>query len=63
MVLGKTLNPREAARRLGVGMPRIYALLWSGKLQATKQGNCWLIPASAVEARLKAQQGQPEHAP
>jgi excisionase family DNA binding protein len=51
----KVLNPREAARRLGVGMPRIYALLWSGKLPAKKQGNRWVISVGAVESRLKAQ--------
>ena len=58
MVSEKTLNPREAARRLGVGMPRIYALLWSGKVPATKQGNRWLIPVGVIEARVKLQQGQ-----
>ena len=56
MAKDKTLNPREAAQQLGIGMPRIYALLWSGKLSATKQGNRRLIPVSAVESRLKVKE-------
>ena len=53
MVKEESLNPREAAQRLGVGMPRIYALLWSGKLRATKRRNRWLIPSGVIESRLK----------
>lgn len=49
----KTLNPREAAKRLGVGMPRIYALLYSGKLRAVKHGTRWAIPEHAIEERLR----------
>ena len=56
MAKNKSLNPREAAQQLGIGMPRVYALLWSGKLPATKQGNRWLIPVSAIESRLKAKE-------
>jgi excisionase family DNA binding protein len=51
----KMLGPREAALRLGVGMARVYALLWCGKLPATKLGNRWAIPESAIEARLRGQ--------
>ena len=47
-------TPREAAQRLRVRLDVVYALLWAGKLPARKQDGRWLIPASAVEARLKA---------
>jgi excisionase family DNA binding protein len=56
MARERMMNPREAAQQLGVGMARIYALLWSGKLAATKQGNRWLISARTIEARLKARE-------
>jgi len=49
----KTLTPRQAALMLNVGMQRLYALLYSGKLQATKEGNRWVIRESAVTERLR----------
>jgi excisionase family DNA binding protein len=49
----KTLSPRQAALKLHVGMQRLYALLYSGKLRATKQGNRWVIPESAVAERSR----------
>lgn len=52
MAREKTLNPREAAQRLKIGMQRLYMLLYSGKLRATKQGRRWAIPESAVVERL-----------
>jgi excisionase family DNA binding protein len=49
----KTLSPRQAAQKLNIGMQRLYALLYSGKLRGTKQGNRWIITASAVAERLQ----------
>ena len=53
MKASKTVSPREAAVRLGCGMKRIYELLYSGKLAASKRNNHWLIRGSAIEERLK----------
>ena len=50
------LTPREAARRLRIRLDLTYALIWAGKLEARKQEGRWLIPASAVEARLRKRQ-------
>jgi hypothetical protein len=46
-------KPREAARALGIGLDAIYSAIWAGKLAARKQDGRWLIPVSAIEARLK----------
>lgn len=62
MTKEKKLSAVEAARRLGVGLDYLYGLLWTGKLQGQKVGRRWYIPTPAVEARLKARQGQPEQA-
>jgi excisionase family DNA binding protein len=47
------LSPRDAAIRLGIGLNAVYALLWAGKLQATRSDNRWQIPCSAVEDRIR----------
>ena len=47
------LSPREAAIRLHIGLNAVYALLWAGKLQATRPNNRWQIPCSAVEDRIQ----------
>jgi excisionase family DNA binding protein len=49
----KMLSPRQAAQKLNIGMQRLYALLYSGKLRGTKQGNRWVITASAVAERFQ----------
>ena len=49
----KMLSPRQAAQKLNIGMQRLYALLYSGKLRATKQGNRWVIAESAIADRLR----------
>lgn len=56
MSVEKFLTPREAAVALSVGMTRVYALLYSGQLEGRKadDGANWLIPASAIQERLKA---------
>lgn len=53
MVKEKMLSPRDAAQKLNIGLQRLYVLLYSGKLRAEKQGNRWLIPASAIAERLE----------
>jgi len=53
MTKERMLNPREAAQRLNIGLQRLYVLLYSGKLRANKQGNRWMIPASAITERLQ----------
>ena len=47
------LSPREAAIRLHIGLNAVYALLWAGKLQATRSDNRWQIPYSAVDDRIR----------
>lgn len=50
----RELSVSEVARRLGVGLPYVYSLLWAGKLEAHKVKRQWRISAQAVEARRKA---------
>ena len=52
MAREKTYSPFEASERLGIGMNRVYALLWSKKLKATKEGRTWVITESAINERL-----------
>ncbi len=58
MQSGKTLTPREAAVRLGCGMKRIYELLYSQKIPATKRKGRWLIASDVIEARLKERENR-----
>ena len=50
------LKPRDAARALGIRLDAIYPLIWAGRLEAVKQDGRWLIPASAIESRLRARE-------
>ena len=50
------LTPREAATRLGVRLDSLYAMLWAGRLPGRRQEGRWFIPATAVEARLRAKE-------
>lgn len=54
----RELSPREAARQLEVGLQHVYQSLWVGKLPGRKVGVHWRIPASAIEARLKAREAE-----
>lgn len=59
------VNPEEAARVLGIGRTRTYALIASGELQSVKLGRARRIPRTALEdyvARLVAEQNGPEAA-
>jgi excisionase family DNA binding protein len=48
------LSPAEVARRLGVGLDFVYALLWAGKLAGHKDGRKWRISEQALAKRLKS---------
>ncbi|MGB9071753.1 MAG: helix-turn-helix domain-containing protein [Terriglobales bacterium] len=52
--MAEAVSIRDAARQLGVSIRFVYDLVWSGKLPAQKVDKVWRIPASAIEARLKA---------
>lgn len=43
----------KAARRLGVGLDYLYALLWTGKLDGRKVGGRWKVTKASVENRRK----------
>ncbi|HXX19871.1 MAG TPA: helix-turn-helix domain-containing protein [Candidatus Acidoferrum sp.] len=44
------------ARELGLTLDAVYRSIYSGRLPARKQAGRWLIPSSAVTARLKARE-------
>jgi excisionase family DNA binding protein len=50
------LTPREVAVRLKVSLAYVYHLVWAKKLPAERTRGRWLIPADAVEVRLKAKE-------
>ena len=49
----REISVAEAARRMGMTLTYIYALVWSGKLNARKVNRQWRISAEAVELWLK----------
>ena len=44
------LTPEEKAETLGVGRPKVYELLRSGRLRSVKIGKSRRVPMDAVEA-------------
>ncbi len=46
----KKLTAKQAAEKLGVNDSRIRQLISSGKLQAEKYGNLWLIEEKDLES-------------
>jgi excisionase family DNA binding protein len=50
------VSVREAAKLLGCGLKRVYDLVWSGQLEATRINQRWCIPVRAVEKRIRARQ-------
>jgi excisionase family DNA binding protein len=46
------LRPNEAARALGVGRDKLFALLAEGKIKSFREGITRLIPVSAIEEYL-----------
>jgi len=56
----RELTVQQAALQLGITLKYVRDLLYEGKLPgAHKQGRAWRIPASAIEARLKAREQAP----
>lgn len=51
--MNRELTAQQATRRLGITMDALYRLIYAGRLPARKERKRWLIPAQAVEARLK----------
>ena len=52
------INASDACRTLGITLDALYRLLYAAKLSARKVDGRWLIPAEAVEARLKAREAR-----
>jgi excisionase family DNA binding protein len=46
-----------AARLMGITLDAVYRSIYSGRLPARKEAGRWLIPAPAIEARLKRREG------
>ncbi len=52
------IRASDACRTLGITLDALYRLLYAAKLPARKVDGRWLIPAEAVEARLKAREAR-----
>jgi excisionase family DNA binding protein len=50
----KSVRPAEAAQLLGVCRDTVYELLRAGRLRSVKAGRARLIPVSAIEEFLAA---------
>lgn len=46
------LRPNDAARALGIGRDKLFALLADGAIRSFREGNTRLIPVSAIEEYL-----------
>jgi excisionase family DNA binding protein len=46
-------TPAEAARKLGIGLQRVYMLLADGKIRARKHGQNWRISETEIQLRLQ----------
>ena len=57
MTKTEDMTPRDAARRLGIRLDTVYALVWTGRLAAHKSDCRWRIAASAVEGCLDNARG------
>jgi excisionase family DNA binding protein len=56
----KILTTKEAADILGVHQSRIYALIESQRLPATRFGKSWIIQESDLEAVRERKPGRPK---
>ncbi len=55
--MSQVLTVRQAARKLDCTTKYIFDLLYSNRLPgARKVGRKWLIPAAALEAKLRARE-------
>ena len=52
------MTPRQAAQRLGIGLHRLYELIWEGRVSAQRVDGRWLLDKKAVEQRLKEREAQ-----
>ena len=55
--MSRELTVIETCRRLGITIDALYRLIYAGRLPARKNERRWLIPAQAVEARIRAKRG------
>jgi excisionase family DNA binding protein len=51
--MSKEITVREVAQRLECTLHHTYALVYANRLPARKVAGKWLIPADAVEARIR----------
>ena len=52
------LTTKQAAKRLGITVRRVQALIETGKLDAEKPGRDWMITQESVDRRFFVQQAQ-----
>jgi excisionase family DNA binding protein len=52
----RCVRPKEAAELLGVCRDTVYVLMRSGRLRSVKAGRARLIPVSAIEEFLSAEE-------
>jgi len=61
--LQQGLSPKQYARRIGIGLTRLYIEIGLGRVKVLKCGRRTIIPATEVEAffnRLEAAQAKNE---
>ena len=50
----REITVREVAQRLGCTLHHAYALVYANRLPARKVAGRWLIPITAVDARIRS---------
>lgn len=58
----KLFTTKEAAQELGVHQSRIYALIESKRLEASRFGKSWVIKESDLESVRERKPGRPAKA-
>ena len=53
------LTAAQAAQELSVTKERVYALIWAGRLKATKFGHVWMIERAALRPVRHRRTGRP----
>jgi excisionase family DNA binding protein len=53
------LTTQQVAAALGVTQRRVVAMIQAGRLEASRFGRDWLIPAQALEAVRERKRGRP----
>ncbi len=54
------LTTAEVARRFGISVRRVQALIRAGRLPARKHGRDWLIASAAIETFPRRPPGRPQ---